>query len=54
MGFIDGTVRACSRPQISQRMLYNGHKRHHALKYHAVSTPNGLIANLFGPVEGKR
>ena len=49
-GFIDGTVRACSRPQISQTMLYNGHKRHHALKYQAVSTPNGLIANLFGPV----
>ena len=53
-GFIDGTVRACSRPQVNQRMLYNGHKRHHALKYQSVSTPSGMIANLFGPVEGKR
>ena len=53
-GFIDGTVRACCRPQVAQRLLYNGHKRHHALKYQAVSTPNGLVANLYGPIEGKR
>lgn len=53
-GFIDGTVRACCRPKVAQRMLYNGHKRHHALKYRAVSTPNGLVANLYGPVESKR
>ena len=53
-GFIDGTVRACSRPSENQRVLYNGHKRHHALKYQSISTPCGLMANLFGPVEGKR
>ena len=53
-GFIDGTVRACSRPKVNQRVLYNGHKRHHALKYQSVSTPSGMIANLYGPVEGKR
>ena len=53
-GFINGTVRACCRPQVAQRLLYNGHKRHHALKYQVVSTPNGLVANLYGPVEGKR
>ena len=26
----------------------------HALKFQSVVAPNGLIANLFGPVEGKR
>ena len=34
--------------------MYNGHKRLHALKYQSVTTPSGMIANLFGLVEGKR
>ena len=49
-GFIDGTVRAISRPGKDQRLVYNGHKRVHALKFQSVSLPNGIIANLFGPV----
>ncbi|XP_022793676.1 uncharacterized protein LOC111332581 [Stylophora pistillata] len=35
-------------------MVYNGHKRVHALKFQAVALPNGLIRQLFGPVEGKK
>ena len=35
-------------------MCYNGHKRVHALKFQSVVTPNGLIANLYGPMEGRR
>ena len=31
-------------------MLYNGHKRIHALKFQSVVAPNGMIANLYGPV----
>ena len=53
-GFIDGTVRGISRPTHNQRIVYNGHKRKHGLKYQSISTPNGMIANLFGPVEGTR
>lgn len=53
-GFIDGTVRPVSRPGEHQRVLYNGHKRVHAIKFQSVVAPNGLIANLFGPVEGRR
>ena len=53
-GFIDGTVRPFCRPKVNQRILYNGHKRLHALKYQSVTTPSGMIANLFGPVKGKR
>ena len=53
-GFIDGTVRPCCRPKVNQQILYNGHKRLHALKFQFVTTPSGMIANLFGPVEGKR
>ena len=53
-GFIDGTLKGCCRPQQYQRMLYNGHKRYHGLKYQSITTPSGMIANLYGPLEGKR
>ena len=53
-GFVDGTVRAICRPKVNQRAVYNGHKRVHSLKFQSVVAPNGLIANLFGPVEGRR
>ena len=49
-GFVDGTVRPICRPGEHQRMVYNGHKRVHALKFQAVALPNGLIGQLFGPV----
>ena len=52
--FIDDTVRPICRPKENQRMLCNGHKRVHALKFQSIATPNGLIANPFGPVEGRR
>ena len=32
-GFMDGTVRPVSRPGKNQRVLYNGHKRVHAIKF---------------------
>ena len=53
-GFVDGTVRPICRPTENQRAVYNRHKRVHAFKFQLVVTPNGLIANLFGPVEGRR
>ena len=53
-GFIDGTLRPCCRPGQYQRYLYNGHKRVHGIKFQSVIAPNGLIADLFGPVEGRR
>ena len=52
-GFIDGTVRPMSRPIVGQRMFYIGHKRVYALKFQRVVVPNGLIAHLYGPVEGR-
>ena len=54
-GFIDGTVRPVCRPGgRMQRLIYNGHKRVHASKFQSTAIPNGIIANLYGPVEGKR
>lgn len=53
-GFIDGTIRPTCRPTKNQRLVYSGHKRVHGLKFQSVVTPDGLVANLFGPVEGRR
>ena len=53
-GFIDGTLRGIARPKEHQRIMYNGHKRIHGIKFQSVVTPNGLIANLSGPFEGRR
>ena len=51
--FIDGTVRALSRLNEFQRILYNGHKKVHALKFQSAVAPNRFMTNLYGPVEGK-
>ena len=53
-GFVDGTVRPICRPGEMKRTVYNGHKRVHAIKFQSIVAPNGLVANLYGPVEGKR
>ena len=34
--------------------MYNGHKRVHTMKFQSVVLPNGIIANLAGPYEGRR
>ena len=53
-GFIDGTVRPICRPSTLQREVYSGHKRVHGLKFQSVQAPNGIIANMLGPMEGRR
>ncbi|CAC5415893.1 unnamed protein product [Mytilus coruscus] len=53
-GFIDGTVRPLCRPTTNQRILFNGHKRVHAIKFQSIVAPNGLVANMYGPIEGRR
>jgi len=52
-GFVDGTARPVCRPSENQRAIYNGHKRVHSIKFQAVVLPNGLVGNLFGPIEGR-
>ena len=49
-GFVDGTVRPICRPGEHQRVVYNGHKRVHAIKFQSVVAPNGLVENLYGPI----
>ena len=54
IGFVDETVRPIGRPTRHQRVCYNGHNRIQALKFQSVVVRNGLIANLYGPIEGRR
>jgi len=55
VGFIDGTGLFVARPGGAlQRSVYSGHKRTHMLKFQTVTTPDGLIFHLYGPVEGRR
>ena len=51
IGFIDVTVLGISRSKghLAQRVVYNGHKRKHAMKYQAVNTLNGMIQHVHGP-----
>ena len=45
--FVEGTVRPICRPgTVNQRLLYNGHKRVHGIKFQSVVTPDGMIANM--------
>ena len=53
-GFIDGTARPCCRPGFYQRVMFSGHKGIHCIKFQSIKVPNGLTANLFGPMEGSR
>ena len=50
---LDGTVRPIYRPQDNQRIIYNGHKRVHALKYLSIWLACGMIGNMYGPVGNK-
>ena len=49
-GFIDGTVRAISKPGQNQHVVYNGHRRVHGVKFQFVALPNGIIGNIYGPI----
>ena len=53
-GLIDGTIPPICRPRKDQYILYNGYKKVHAIKFQSVVVPNGLIANLYDPAEGRR
>ncbi|KIJ43670.1 hypothetical protein M422DRAFT_169591 [Sphaerobolus stellatus SS14] len=54
VGLIDGTLQENARPVRNQRLVYNGWKRMHCLKYHAVVAPDGLVIHVYGPVDGRR
>ena len=46
--FVDGTECTIARQKYNKRVMYNGHKRVHAIQILSIVLPNGLIANLSG------
>jgi hypothetical protein len=67
VAFLDGTLRRTCRPgpdpsrlppgvtmNALKRAQYNGHKKHHGLKFQNVVAPNGIILASFGPIDGRR
>jgi hypothetical protein len=55
-GFIDGTHRKIARPHpesAPQEKLYSAYKKSHTMQYLAVVTPDGLLACVRGPYEGR-
>ncbi|KIJ37543.1 hypothetical protein M422DRAFT_259899 [Sphaerobolus stellatus SS14] len=52
-GLIDGTLQKNAWPVQNQRLVYNGWKHIHCLKYHAVISPDGLVIHVYGPVDGR-
>lgn len=57
VGFIDCTKIRMARPggrSSLQKACYSGHKRFHCLSYQTLTTPDGLIFALYGPIEGRR
>ena len=48
--FIRGTIRPICLPGELQRVVCNGHKRVHVLKFHSLTLRNGMIANMYEPV----
>lgn len=41
-------------PKHKPKGLSSGHKRFHCLTYQSVTTPDGLILNMYGPEVGRR
>lgn len=56
MAFIDGTVIGTARPSgdMEQRVVYNGHKRKHKMKFKAVTSPDWFIVHSYASLEGRR
>ncbi|CAM9645762.1 unnamed protein product, partial [Heterosigma akashiwo] len=48
-GFIDGTA----RPSRDQREYFSGHKKQHGLRYQMITTADGMIVHMWGPIGGR-
>ena len=63
IGFVDGKLHRIARPMqraehtaigvVTQRTVYSGYKKVHAVKFQAVVVPNGLIVQLCGGFRGR-
>lgn len=63
VGFLDGTFKATCRPGALpgqdghdrfQRSVYSGHKHEHGLNYQGVLTPDSILREARGPMQGSQ
>ncbi|RPA94840.1 hypothetical protein L873DRAFT_1934862, partial [Choiromyces venosus 120613-1] len=55
-GFINGTQRPIcqlGRETADQTLFYTGHRKQYTMQFQVIATPDGLIASLSGPREGR-
>lgn len=52
--FLDGTTRSICKLGLFQQEYYSDHKGHWVQKYNSMVGPDGLILNLYRPIEGRR
>lgn len=53
-GFLYGTAPAICKPGIFEQEFYSGHSGQHVVTFQSILTPDAVIVNLYGPVEGRR
>jgi nuclease HARBI1 len=53
-GFINRTLKKMCWPTHYQKAAYSGHKCCHGIKFQNVTTPDGYVAHLYGPIAGCR
>ena len=53
-GFVEATLHAICRPKYHEQTVFNGRQQIHSLKFQSVICPNGLIADLYGPIKGRK
>ena len=53
-GLIDGTLRKTCHRSYFQKLMYSVHKHCHGIKFQSIVTPDGLLASIYGPVNGNQ
>ncbi|CAM9239686.1 unnamed protein product [Discosporangium mesarthrocarpum] len=53
-GFATSSTVHLDLDDVAQAATYSGYKRNHGTKFQGVVLPNGIIADLWGPVVGSR
>ena len=51
-GIIDGKLQKTCCLSYFQKLMYSGHKQCHGIKFQSTVTPDGLLASMYGPVNG--
>ena len=54
VGFVDAKCLKICRPSYAETECYSGHKHMHSLNFQIMCRLDGIVEDLYGPVEGRR